>query len=55
MIAGLLGLKALPVAQFPEITPPVVQVTASYPGASAAVVEETVAGSTRLSTKSTFP
>jgi len=42
VIAGLLGLKALPVAQFPEITPPVVQVTANYPGAAAGVVEETV-------------
>jgi hydrophobe/amphiphile efflux-1 (HAE1) family protein len=41
-LAGLLSLTAIPVAQFPEIVPPVVQVTARYPGASAAVVESTV-------------
>ena len=33
----------LPIAQFPEITPPTVRVTASYPGASAKVVADTVA------------
>lgn len=43
MLAGLLALKALPVKQYPQITPPQVQVTASYPGASADVVESTVA------------
>ncbi len=42
-LAGLIALQAIPVAQYPEITPPVVQVTASYPGASARVVEQTVA------------
>ncbi len=42
-IAGLLALKALPVAQFPEITPPTVSVTTQYAGASADVVEQTVA------------
>jgi hydrophobe/amphiphile efflux-1 (HAE1) family protein len=42
-LAGLIALQALPVAQYPEITPPVVQVTASYSGASAEVVEQTVA------------
>ena len=42
-LAGLLALTVIPVAQFPEIVPPVVQVTARYPGASAAVVEATVA------------
>ena len=42
-IAGLIAIKALPVAQFPEIVPPQVQVTATYPGAGAGVVEETVA------------
>ncbi|WP_421990886.1 efflux RND transporter permease subunit [Roseococcus sp.] len=41
-LAGLLSLTAIPVAQFPDIVPPVVQVTARYPGASAAVVESTV-------------
>ena len=42
-IAGLIALKAIPLAQFPDIVPPQVQVTASYPGAGAAVVEATVA------------
>jgi hydrophobe/amphiphile efflux-1 (HAE1) family protein len=42
-IAGLIALKALPVAQFPEIVPPQVQVSANYPGASAAAVEQSVA------------
>ncbi len=42
-LAGIIALLQLPVAQFPPITPPVVQVTASFPGASAEVVEATVA------------
>ncbi len=42
-IAGLLALTSIPVAQFPDIVPPQVQVSATYPGASAAVVEATVA------------
>jgi hydrophobe/amphiphile efflux-1 (HAE1) family protein len=42
-IAGLLALTRIPVAQFPDIVPPQVQVSASYPGASAAVVEQSVA------------
>ncbi|MFA5949456.1 MAG: multidrug efflux RND transporter permease subunit [Hyphomicrobium sp.] len=42
-IAGLIALKALPIAQFPEIVPPQVSVTATYPGASAKAVEESVA------------
>ena len=42
-LAGLLSLLRIPVAQFPDIVPPQVQVTANYPGASAAVVEATVA------------
>ncbi|EFO33708.1 hydrophobe/amphiphile efflux-1 family protein [Roseibium sp. TrichSKD4] len=42
-IAGVLGYLALPVEQFPDITPPVVNVSASYTGASAEVLEETVA------------
>ncbi|MBL0124481.1 MAG: multidrug efflux RND transporter permease subunit [Betaproteobacteria bacterium] len=43
VIAGLAAMRALPIAQYPEISPPVVQVTAIYPGASAEVVEQTVA------------
>lgn len=43
VLAGLLALTALPITQYPEITPPGVRVVASYPGASADVVESTVA------------
>jgi multidrug efflux pump subunit AcrB len=43
IIAGLISLNSLPVAQFPEIAPPQVQVEANYPGANAEVLEETVA------------
>ena len=42
-IAGGLSMLRIPVAQFPDIVPPQVQVTANYPGASAAVVEASVA------------
>jgi hydrophobe/amphiphile efflux-1 (HAE1) family protein len=42
-LAGLIALRALPIAQFPDIVPPQVQVTARYPGAGATVVEQTVA------------
>jgi hydrophobe/amphiphile efflux-1 (HAE1) family protein len=42
-LAGAIALTRIPVAQFPDIVPPRVQVTASYPGASAAVVEAAVA------------
>ena len=42
-IAGIIGFIALPVAQFPDITPPVVNVSATYTGANAEVLEETVA------------
>ena len=43
MIAGLVSQSALPIAKFPEITPPTVQVTCFYPGANAQVVADTVA------------
>ena len=42
VLVGLIAMKMLPVAQFPEIVPPTVQVISSYKGASADVVEETV-------------
>ena len=42
-IAGLISLSRIPIAQFPDIVPPQVQVSANYPGASAAVVESSVA------------
>ena len=43
MLAGLLAMRALPISQYPEIAPPVVTVRAVYPGASAVVLEQTVA------------
>ena len=42
-LVGVLALMVLPIAQFPEISPPQVQVTANYPGANASVVAESVA------------
>ncbi|MEM7075528.1 MAG: multidrug efflux RND transporter permease subunit [Pseudomonadota bacterium] len=42
-LMGIIGYLVLPVEQFPEITPPVVSVTASYTGANAETVENTVA------------
>ena len=41
-IAGFVAMKQIPIAQFPDIVPPQVQVTASYAGAGAEVVESTV-------------
>ena len=37
------GLPSLPIAEYPEITPPTIRVTANYPGANAQVVADTVA------------
>ncbi|RXJ78570.1 hydrophobe/amphiphile efflux-1 family RND transporter [Arcobacter sp. F155] len=42
MIVGLIALYLLPVAQFPQITPPTIQVSATYTGGSAQVVETSV-------------
>src|SRR6202790_3490536 len=42
-LAGLLALSRIPVAQLPDIVPPQVRVSATYPGASAAVLESAVA------------
>ena len=42
-IAGALALLQIPVEQFPDIVPPQVTVTANFPGASAEVVESSVA------------
>lgn len=42
VLAGALTYKSLPVAQYPDITPPTVMVAASYPGADAETVAETV-------------
>src|SRR5512138_2503199 len=43
VLAGLAAMRTLPIARYPEIAPPVVTVQAVYPGASAEVVEQTVA------------
>ncbi|MDZ7652874.1 MAG: multidrug efflux RND transporter permease subunit [Burkholderiaceae bacterium] len=43
VIAGLAAMRVLPIAQYPEIAPPVVTVQAVYPGASATTLEQTVA------------
>lgn len=42
VVAGLITLHVLPIAQYPEITPPTVQVSAFYPGADAETVAQTV-------------
>ncbi len=42
VIGGLVTLNTLPVAQFPDITPPTVQVTAYYPGADAQTLAQTI-------------
>ena len=43
ILLGAIAAALLPIAEYPEITPPNVQVTAKYPGASAQVVADTVA------------
>lgn len=43
VVVGILSITNLPVAQYPEITPPTVQITATYNGADAQTVEQTVA------------
>ena len=43
VVLGLVSLQGLPIAQFPEITPPVIQIDADYPGASAEVIADSVA------------
>src|SRR4051794_27947758 len=42
-LAGLIASQVLPVAQYPEISPPTVTITANYPGASADTIAKTVA------------
>src|SRR3978361_2104782 len=42
-IIGAIAIFSLPIAQYPEVAPPTIQVTANYPGANAKVVAETVA------------
>ena len=43
VIAGLVYVRTLPVAQYPDVTPPTVVVTASYPGANCQTVQDTIA------------
>ena len=43
VIAGALSLMAIPISQYPDIIPPQVSVTTVFPGASAEVVDSTVA------------
>ena len=43
VVVGLVAMQVLPIAQFPPITPPMVQIEADYPGASAEVAAESVA------------
>jgi multidrug efflux pump len=44
VIAGLMALRVLPIAQYPEIAPPTVVISANYPGASTETLARTVAG-----------
>ena len=41
--SGLAAMRSLPIEQYPQITPPVVSVTAFYPGATPEVISQTVA------------
>lgn len=43
VLIGVIGLTMLPIDQYPQITPPVVKISASYPGASALTVSQAVA------------
>ena len=47
-IIGVIAQRSLPVSEYPEIAPPTVNITATYPGASADVIAETVAAASRL-------
>ena len=42
MLAGILSITRLPVSQYPQIAPPQVTITATYPGASAETIENTI-------------
>lgn len=48
LLAGLVAMVNLPIAQYPEITPPVIQIQAAYPGAGAEVVSENIAAPLEL-------
>ena len=42
MLAGILAIPNLPIAQYPDIAPPTISISATYPGASAITVEDSV-------------
>src|SRR6476661_362079 len=42
MLAGLLSMRTLPISQYPTIAPPSIVINATYPGASAAILDESV-------------
>src|SRR2546427_4244278 len=42
MVAGALAIRSLPIAQYPAIAPPSIAISATYPGASAKTLEDTV-------------
>jgi multidrug efflux pump len=44
LVAGLMALPNLPISEYPDVVPPSVQVTATYPGANPRTIAETVAG-----------
>ena len=44
LLAGLLAIPALPVAQFPNVAPPQISISATYPGASATSVTAVLRG-----------
>src|SRR6478736_9240633 len=43
ILVGAVAFPTLPIAQYPQIAPPIIRVTTAYPGASAQVVADTVA------------
>ena len=54
VLLGAIAAGFLPVAEYPEITPPTVRVTANYPGANAQVVADTVAATAPPATASVY-
>ncbi len=42
VVLGIIGIATLPIEQYPDIAPPTVQISASYPGANAEVVQKSV-------------
>ncbi len=43
VLGGLVAMLGLPIAQFPDIVPPLIQIQTSYPGADALTIEQSVA------------